>query len=195
MIGNTQTPADESDVQLEVRLDDVRRKSDLADYTGEVDAGTTLQITDKYNGSSPVDPGTLAPFVPVAVPCTATANTGIGSSCSALTSAEAVVPGAVKESARTVWQLAQVEVNDGGADDQAATVPEHHIRAPGHLRSLAAAGSYERRLQLRHVAQDRLVTGRVKPHHLPVQSRVLAVAAGVGTRQRHLGVELLEATW
>ncbi len=28
-----------------------------------------------------------------------------------------------KESSRTIWQLAQVEVNDGGADDQAATSP------------------------------------------------------------------------
>jgi hypothetical protein len=37
------------------------------------------------------------------------------------TTMDAVMPGAVPEGKRSVWQLGQVTVNDGGPDGQAAT--------------------------------------------------------------------------
>jgi hypothetical protein len=37
------------------------------------------------------------------------------------TTADAVLPGAVQELKRTIWQLAAVRVNDGGSDGLAAT--------------------------------------------------------------------------
>ena len=94
--GNPATPADEADVAFTVSITDVRLKSDLSDYTGELELAAVLRITDKLNGTAPVDSGTTAdlPF-PVTVPCVATANTAIGSTCSVNTTADAVLPGVV----------------------------------------------------------------------------------------------------
>jgi hypothetical protein len=59
--------------------------------------------------------------VQVSVPCVATSPSSVGATCAATTTVEAVVPGAIKESARTIWQLSQVRVDDGGADGDADT--------------------------------------------------------------------------
>ena len=73
--GNPCTPADEANVAFTVSITDVRLKSDLSDYTGELELAAVLRITDKLNGTAPVDSGTTAdlPF-PVTVPCAATAQ-------------------------------------------------------------------------------------------------------------------------
>ena len=61
---------------------------------------------------------------PFVVTCSATrGHRHRGIYCSANTTADAVVPGAIKEGARAIWQLGEVEVRDGGADGQAATAP------------------------------------------------------------------------
>ena len=51
-------------------ITDVRLKSDFSDYTGELQLAPVLRISDRLNGTSPVDAGTTAdlPF-PVTVPC------------------------------------------------------------------------------------------------------------------------------
>ena len=123
-VGNPSTQADEADVRLEVTITDVRRKTDLQDYTGQLQVDATVRLTDKYSGSSPVDPATVSELsFPFVVPCAATGDTGIGATCSIDTTADAVVPGSIREGARAIWQLGQVEVRDGGADGQAATSP------------------------------------------------------------------------
>ena len=48
------------------------------------------------------------------VACTATADTTVGSTCDATTSLEAVVPGAVSEGKRAIWELGQARVDDAG---------------------------------------------------------------------------------
>ena len=57
------------------------------------------------------------------VPCTATPDTTVGSTCAVTTSADAVTPGVVKEGLRSLWQLGQVQVFDGGSDGVASTTP------------------------------------------------------------------------
>ena len=58
------------------------------------------------------------------MPCTATGDTTVGSTCSVNTTADAVlVPGAVKEGRRSIWQLGQVQVFDGGSDGVVSTNP------------------------------------------------------------------------
>jgi hypothetical protein len=116
------TTVDEADVRLRVSITDVRLKSDLNDYAGELQLAPVLRITDRLNGTSPVDTGTTAdlPF-PVTVPCAVTANTAIGSTCAVDTTADAVVPGVVREVKRTIWQLAALRVMDGGPDGVVAT--------------------------------------------------------------------------
>jgi hypothetical protein len=42
--------------------------------------------------------------------------------CQASTSADALLPGLIKEGRRTIWQIGQVVVYDGGPDGDAATV-------------------------------------------------------------------------
>ena len=57
---------------------------------------------------------------PVTVPCSA-------GTCSVATSANAVMPGAVLEGQRAVWQLDQVKVYDGGADGLASTTGDNTL--------------------------------------------------------------------
>ena len=68
--GVSSTPADEADVRIVVSITDVRRRSDLTDYTGQLQLDADIRMTDRLNGSSPVDTGTASdlPF-PVTVPC------------------------------------------------------------------------------------------------------------------------------
>jgi hypothetical protein len=120
--GNAGTTANEADVKITASLVDVRRKSDLGDYTGQLQLVPTLRITDKLNGSAPIDPATVADLdFPVTIPCAATADTTVGSTSSVATTANAVLPGAVVEIKRTIMQLGQVRVFDGGSDGIAAT--------------------------------------------------------------------------
>jgi hypothetical protein len=120
--GNANTPADEADMKILVSLTDVRRKSDLADYTGQLQLLPSLRITDRLSGSVPVDPATVTDLgYPVTVPCTATTATTVGSTCSVSTTADAVTPGLMVENKRTILEVGQVKVFDGGADGLAAT--------------------------------------------------------------------------
>jgi len=100
----------------------VRRQDTLADYAGELTVSVDVRITDRQNGSVAEDPGTVAemPFQFVAS-CAATANTGIGGQCAADTTVDAIVPGAIKETFRSAWELDRVEVYDGGSDGLAST--------------------------------------------------------------------------
>ena len=50
------------------------------------------------------------------VPCVPTSATTTGSTCALSTTVDSLVPGSVKEGRRTLWQLGQVQVKDGGAD-------------------------------------------------------------------------------
>jgi hypothetical protein len=130
IMGDPSTPAvDEADVSLKLSITDVRRKSDLTDYAGQVQATSTLRITDRYNQSiSPTTPPNQAATVvdipfPILGMCAPTANTTVGSTCTANTTFDAVVPLAVKESQRAVWEFGQFVVNDGGSDGNVSTSP------------------------------------------------------------------------
>jgi acyl-homoserine lactone acylase PvdQ len=126
-VGNPSTPADEADVNVTLSLTDVRKRSDLSDYTGQLQVESQVRITDSDNelaagGGS--DPATVTDF-PLAVPasCAATADTSIGGDCSVSTTLDALVPGTIKEGDRASWQLGAVQVFDGGADGLLSTSP------------------------------------------------------------------------
>ena len=120
--GNPATTADEADVAYAVSLTDVRKRSDLSDYTGQLQANATMRITDRLNG--PGETGTVQDFgLTLTVPCTATADTSIGSACSVTTTADSISAGSVRESRRANWELGQIQVFDGGADGLATTQP------------------------------------------------------------------------
>jgi hypothetical protein len=116
---------DDADVRFTVSATDVRKRSDLADYTGELRVTHTLRITDRFNNLNEYPNGirgTLTDYVfAFTMPCTATASTQEGSSCTVATTAEALVPGSVPESKRSVWEVGQLTVLDGGPDGVAST--------------------------------------------------------------------------
>ena len=53
---------------------------------------------------------------PFPVPCAATGDATIGSTCAVDTMAEALIPGVADEGARAVWEVGQVSVHDGAGN-------------------------------------------------------------------------------
>ena len=114
---------------VQLSITDVRRSSDLEDYTGEVtlhqprSAGRTAITPSAPGGGN--DPATMIdiPF-PVVTSCSPTVDPDVGSTCSITTTLDAIIgPAAVKEGKRSIWEMGQVYVEDGGADGVAATHP------------------------------------------------------------------------
>jgi glucose/arabinose dehydrogenase len=126
LAGTGATPADEADVRLQVSITDVRRRSDLADYTGSLLARATTRITDRAGGTATISDVSL----PVIVPCTATGS-GIGATCSIDTTLDALTPGTIDEGARAVWELASVELLGPGPDGITATADDTVLARPG----------------------------------------------------------------
>ena len=111
-------------MDVAVSITDVRRQSDLSDYSGEVQVTSGLRITDRLNGASQNEPGTSQDMsFPITVPCGATGSATVGGTCSLASSFNAIVPGAVVEGSRANWQLSEIKVYDGGSDGVASTDP------------------------------------------------------------------------
>jgi hypothetical protein len=126
--GNPATPEDEADVVLEAEVTDVREAGTLLDYLGELQLRGTLRITDRASGAGQNEPATVQDLtVPVTVPCALTLELA-GATCSVSTTLDAVVPGIVRESARAIWELGQIELLDGGPDGDADT-PDNAVFA------------------------------------------------------------------
>ena len=128
-------PPEDSDVLIKSSGTDIRctpaggatvcnsaNAADGPDYSGELQGNATIRISDHYNGPGLNEAGTVQdiPF-PVNATCANVASTTIGGTCNANTSANAAVPGSVKDTQRAVVEIAQLQVNDGGADGQVAT--------------------------------------------------------------------------
>jgi plastocyanin len=109
------------DVQFITSISDVRNKTGLTDYTGELQARLPLNVTDRTNGPALDEPATGSTAYTFAIPCTATGSATIGSTCSITTTANALTPGAVIANARAIWDLPNVQLFDGGADGVAST--------------------------------------------------------------------------
>jgi FtsP/CotA-like multicopper oxidase with cupredoxin domain len=122
VVGNPGTPEDEADVGVVVRQTDVRNKSDLSDYSGELSARLRLRITDRMNGNSQTESATVSDLpLDIVAPCTANGDPNTGSTCQANTTLDALLPSTVREGARAIWEVDGVEVYDGGTDGEADT--------------------------------------------------------------------------
>jgi hypothetical protein len=123
------------DVLITSRITDVRclpatsatvcnsaNAADGPDYSGQLQGNATIRITDHYNGPTLTEAATVVdiPF-PVGATCANTAATNIGGLCTANTTANAVVPGAVKDAQRAVVEIGQITIADGGADGVTST--------------------------------------------------------------------------
>ncbi len=115
-VGSVKYVVAPGDVEIVVSTTDVRNQSDLSDYTGQLRADQTVRITDRQNGSSQHEYGTVQDMqFPTTVSCGATADPTVGSTCAVTTSANAIVPGAVTDGKRAIWQIGSVQVYDGGS--------------------------------------------------------------------------------
>jgi TolB protein len=135
--GNPATPADEADVVVRVGATDIRctpapqpavcgnlNSASGSDYVGELQGRLELRVTDRDNAPSAggSGPGTMTDTtLPFTVPCAGTSDQSQGGACSTTTSADALMPGVVKEGQRAIWQIGQVQVYDGGPDGDAET--------------------------------------------------------------------------
>jgi hypothetical protein len=59
------------------------------------------------------------------VPCVTTPDTTIGSACSVSTTVNTLIPGLVVGGARAIWQLDQINLNDGGPDADGDTAADN----------------------------------------------------------------------
>jgi hypothetical protein len=121
LVDNPGTIPDEADVVAVVSVTDVRTKSDLTDYTGELQAKVGLRITDKQSGPSIAEPATGDTTVSIVVPCSTTTDAAVGSTCSVTTTADSIIPGAVPPGRRSIWGIGKIELYDGGADGDTST--------------------------------------------------------------------------
>jgi hypothetical protein len=129
-VGDPGTEANEADVRVATSLSDIRKQGTLADYTGELSVEQIVQTTDRANGAPRDEPGTVQPSpFRFTVPCAATSDTTVGASCSLNSSLNAIVPGSVVEGERSIRELGEVDVFDGGADGQAGTAQDNTLFA------------------------------------------------------------------
>ena len=121
---------DQADVQLTASISDVRNKAGLTDYTGELRAVLGLRITDRHNGVCSIS---RRPQATRASPSTCPARRRLGpraATCNAATTVDAVTGGELaREGRRSVWELSQVQVFDGGADGDADTTGDNTLFA------------------------------------------------------------------
>jgi hypothetical protein len=117
------TETDEADVKIDFSSTDVRCAGTSAicpggqgsDYTGKLLGRVTLRITDQASGPGADQQGTVMDR-PLEMPatCVGTGDATIGSHCALSTTVDALLPGAVLEEKRTIWELEQVVVRDAG---------------------------------------------------------------------------------
>jgi uncharacterized repeat protein (TIGR01451 family) len=117
----TANPADDADLRITLSTTDVKNRTVLTDYTGELQGRVILRITDRANGLTGNNSATVSDSVyTFTVPCAATVGSA-GSTCSLSTTADALAADTIREGKRTIWQLGEVHVMDGGADGDAET--------------------------------------------------------------------------
>jgi hypothetical protein len=139
-------PPEDSDVFITSSGSDIRcitgttacgnaNAADGPDYIGELQGTADIQITDHWNAIAPgggTDAATVIviPF-PVPATCANTAADTIGGLCTATTSANATVPGAVKDGKRAIVEIGQIKINDGGDDGLNSTTPNTLFEVQG----------------------------------------------------------------
>ena len=138
-------PPEDSDVGLYMRLDDVRcmptgarcgnpNASGPADYAGGTHFAFTIRITDHWNASTPgggSDPATVQD-TPIGdswfgQSCAQTASTSVGSTCNMATSMNAFIPGSIKDTKRTAYEIDDLRIYDGGADGNGDTTADNTV--------------------------------------------------------------------
>jgi glucose/arabinose dehydrogenase len=96
-------------------------------------AGKGLRITDSYNGpTQDVAATSVASGFPIPMDCLPTAADGtVGSVCVVNTSANALVPGAIRTGDQSVWEVGEVQVLDSGMDGTRGNTDDEPLAVQG----------------------------------------------------------------
>jgi len=114
------------DVELTVNATDVRNRADLTDYTGELRLEAPLRITDRLSDPTELPAATVVDrSLDVVVPCAATVDPMVGSTCSIASTLNSLIPGIIQSGFRSIWELGQISVADGGADGDGDTAADN----------------------------------------------------------------------
>ncbi len=125
-VGSVRYRAVSNNVSLALNATDIRKRSDLTDYTGELRLEMPLRITDRRNTPSEVPAATVTDTsIYAVVPCTSTVDPSVGSTCSIATTINSLFPGAVQTGFRAIWELGQIVVHDGGSDGDGDTTGDN----------------------------------------------------------------------
>ena len=90
--------------------------TELADFSGG-GQGKGIRITDQDNGPLGDSPATATDLAfPIPLDCLPSPDASLGSTCGVNTTANALVPGVVKDGDGAVWQIGQVQIKDSGPD-------------------------------------------------------------------------------
>jgi hypothetical protein len=112
------TTGNQADVGISANLTDIQAAAG-GDYNPnasgpDLTALTSLRLTDKANGYGGLA-GTAKEFdFKVPVDCSGTTDPSVGSTCTANTTANALIPGFVQEQRQTVVQAFRVRIDDSG---------------------------------------------------------------------------------
>ena len=114
-------PADStlSDVRCRLALSSYCSGGTLSDYRGSLQLASVLRITDRRSGGTARDTATgvdvISWFIPV--PCAETPASPDGSTCETHTTLNSLTPSMIAGGKRTIWELGQITLRDGGIDD------------------------------------------------------------------------------
>jgi hypothetical protein len=99
----------------------------LDDYVGGINVQLGFRLSDHCNSASPggcTDPGTMIDLpVPVKVPCSPVGPGTPGGQCLLNTTLNTLIAGAVISTKRQVYEVRELDVQDGGADGDPTTTP------------------------------------------------------------------------
>jgi hypothetical protein len=104
------------------------------DYSGQIQGEMLVRISDHYNGTGLNEAATMADttYPSIVIPCANTPATNIGGKCAVNTTANAIVPGSVKDGQREVMEIDELKLNDGGSDGLISTASGNTVFAlPG----------------------------------------------------------------
>ena len=112
-------------------LTDVREQASLAEYTGELQLLFTTRITDKGNGPTSSEPGTVSDFDVTGNGALSRhagqlSRLGVPAGHDARRTRRASGPFSGK---RQIWQIERVRVTDGGPDGDAVTQGDNELFA------------------------------------------------------------------
>jgi hypothetical protein len=120
--GLASTPEDEADVRIYVRAGDVVCRATNAacpsgagsEFTGSLLFDARFRLTDRNSGFGGVSATTQDSDLQVPLSCAGTPSSPHGSTCTAVTSADTLIPGYVTEGKRSVFSFLDVTLRDPG---------------------------------------------------------------------------------